>query len=203
MKLFDLSCHAAKENLDFIGMLEAETEGVSAGGTGRRSFLAGLGALLLAGAAPSAAEAAIASSRSIPFRRDDEAVYRNSKIFRAKLMMLREIKRCLGKPYVWGAEGPDRFDCSGLVMWLYGRIGVRLPRVAVEQGSVGIRVPDRLRFGDVILFKRKGPGWHIGFYLAKSRFVHAANRNEGVIISNVRERYWREQFRDARRYIEG
>ena len=70
----------------------------------------------------------------------------------ARLALLEGVRRALGKPYVWGASGPDAFDCSGLVLWLYGRIGVRLPRVAVEQGSVGIAVPDRLRFGDVLLF---------------------------------------------------
>ncbi len=162
----------------------------------RRAFLGGLGALLAGSLIPAPA---FASAR---IHAQEAAVY-GSRVLRAKLLMLREIKRCLGLPYVWGAEGPRAFDCSGLVMWLYSRIGIRLPRVAVEQGSVGIRVPDRLTFGDVLLFKRKGPGWHIGFYLAKGKFVHAANKNEGVIISSARDSYWRGQFRDARRYMEG
>lgn len=126
---------------------------------------------------------------------------RLSRLDAARLVLLAEIRRCLGKPYAWGAAGPGCFDCSGLILWLYRRVGIRLPRVAVEQGRVGIRVPDRLRFGDVLLFKRDGPGWHIGFYLARGHFVHAASRSEGVIISSLAEGKYRRMFRDARRYM--
>jgi cell wall-associated NlpC family hydrolase len=119
----------------------------------------------------------------------------------ARLALLEGVRRALGKPYVWGASGPDAFDCSGLVLWLYGRIGVRLPRVAVEQGSVGIAVPDRLRFGDVLLFKRKGPGWHIGLYLARGRFVHAEGRGRGVTISLLRASGYAQRLCRARRYL--
>ena len=119
----------------------------------------------------------------------------------ARLALLEGVRRALGKPYVWGASGPDAFDCSGLVLWLYGRLGIHLPRVAVEQGSVGIAVPDRLRFGDVLLFKRKGPGWHIGLYLARGRFVHAEGRGRGVTISLLRASGYAQRLCRARRYL--
>ena len=119
----------------------------------------------------------------------------------ARLVLLREVRRCLGHPYVWGAAGPSSFDCSGLVLWLYGRVGVRLPRLAVEQGRVGTRVRDRLRLGDLLLFKRDGPGWHVGLYLARGAFVHAAGRGQGVVISSLREPRYRRMFRDARRLM--
>ncbi len=119
----------------------------------------------------------------------------------ARLALLEGVRLALGKPYVWGASGPDAFDCSGLVLWLYARIGVRLPRVAVEQGTVGIAVPDRLRFGDVLLFKRRGPGWHIGLYLARGRFVHAEGRDSGVTVSLLNASGYARHLCRARRYL--
>ena len=50
----------------------------------------------------------------------------------------------LGRPYVWGAEGPDTFDCSGLVQWAYAQAGVRMPRVTHQQWcrAAGAARPD-------------------------------------------------------------
>lgn len=169
---------------------------------GRRTFLGGLAALCAA-ALISPKEAAGLSYYGNEIVPEKYPPAYESRVLRAKVAMVKEIRRCLGHPYIWGAEGPDAFDCSGLILWLYGRIGIRLPRVAVEQGSVGIRVPDHLIFGDVLLFKRQGPGWHIGLYLARGQFVHAAGRKSGVIISSLRDSRFRSMFRDARRYIDG
>ncbi len=100
-------------------------------------------------------------------------------------MLVLGVREALGKPYVWGAEGPDAFDCSGLVRWLYARAGVRLPRTANLQGRMGRRAGPVLRFGDVLVFRsRRSPsGWHCGMYLARNVFVHAAGRGRGVILS--------------------
>ena len=99
-------------------------------------------------------------------------------------------------------KGSSKLDKRfGLVLWLYARIGVRLPRVAVEQGTVGIAVPDRLRFGDVLLFKRRGPGWHIGLYLARGRFVHAEGRESGVTVSLLNASGYARRLCRARRYL--
>lgn len=57
----------------------------------------------------------------------------------------------LGCPYVWGAAGPDRFDCSGLVRWAYAQAGVPLPRTTYEQITAGLPVPRELiRPGDLV-----------------------------------------------------
>lgn len=148
---------------------------------GRRAFLAGLCAAVFF---PGGAEASPA------FARAD-----------VRQVLLGRVKRSLGRPYVSGAEGPAAFDCSGLIRWLYAGLGLRLPRCAVDQGSTGLPVRDRLRFGDIVLFKRLGSGWHIGMFLARGFFVHAAGRGQGVIISSLRETYFRKQFRGARRYL--
>ena len=57
----------------------------------------------------------------------------------------------LGSPYVWGAAGPDRFDCSGLVMWAYAQSGVALPRTTYDQINEGVAVPrSQVRPGDLV-----------------------------------------------------
>jgi cell wall-associated NlpC family hydrolase len=45
--------------------------------------------------------------------------------------------RLIGRPYVWGAEGPDSFDCSGLTQYVYQDVGVELPRRAINQSQLG------------------------------------------------------------------
>ena len=61
----------------------------------------------------------------------------------------------VGKPYAWGAAGPDAFDCSGLAVYAYKAIGVAMPRVTFDQVKLGVGVsPDSIRPGDLIF----GPG---------------------------------------------
>ncbi len=155
---------------------------------GRRAFAAGASAFLAAFFFSGACAAAAAPYHGVPAHS-------------ARGVLLGRVRRSLGRPYVLGAEGPSAFDCSGLIRWLYAGIGLSLPRLAKDQGSTGMPVRDSLRFGDVILFKRLGSGWHIGMFLARGFFVHAAGREKGVIISSLRESYFRKQFRGARRYL--
>lgn len=153
---------------------------------GRRAFVTGGSAFLAAFFFRGAAEA---------------APYQGVTAHSGRGVLLGRVRCSLGRPYVLGAEGPAAFDCSGLIRWLYAGIGLSLPRLAKDQGNTGMPVRDCLRFGDVILFKRVGRGWHTGMFLARSFFVHAAGREKGVIISSLRESYFRKQFRGARRYL--
>ncbi|HEY8451312.1 MAG: NlpC/P60 family protein [Micromonosporaceae bacterium] len=97
----------------------------------------------------------------------------------------------LGKPYEWGAEGPDRYDCSGLVWAAYRSVGVSLPRVAADQyNATRIRPVARqaLLPGDLVFFSRTA-NWrdihHVGMYIGEGRMVHAPNRNDVVKISPI------------------
>ncbi|MDO5538406.1 MAG: C40 family peptidase [Desulfovibrionaceae bacterium] len=157
---------------------------------GRRGFLLGLGAFLLAPGLPGEALAQ-------PGRGGAES------LARARAALARGVRQALGRPYVWGAAGPDAFDCSGLLVWLYRQAGVRLPRLAVEQGSRGRPVTDRLRGGDVLLFRsRRSPtGWHTGMYVGAGCFVHASGRKRGVCLSSLTEGRYRRNFAAARRYL--
>lgn len=120
---------------------------------------------------------------------------------RAAKRLALAVRLSLGKPYVWGARGPNAFDCSGLVQWLYRCAGLLLPRTALEQGRGGRRAGQRLAFGDVLLFSsRASPsGWHCGMYLARGYFVHAAGRGKGVIVSRLAP--GKKRLVAARRYL--
>lgn len=80
-----------------------------------------------------------------------------------------------GKPYVWGAEGPDSYDCSGLMMAAWAKGGVRIPRVTADQVRTGVSVPSlaAMRPGDLIFIPGSDgtmsrPG-HVGMYIGADR----------------------------------
>ena len=122
-------------------------------------------------------------------------------------------KEHLGKPYVWGAEGPDSFDCSGFMMFVYRQVGIRLPRTSREQFLLGeeVDIPD-LRKGDLVFWsgRRGSVGATIGhvgmvsdvdYEHGRFYFIHANSSNKGVSISRSDERYFMLHYKGARRII--
>jgi cell wall-associated NlpC family hydrolase len=107
----------------------------------------------------------------------------------------------LGKPYQWGATGPDRFDCSGLVWHVYGELGVQVPRVSRDQARVGRGVSRReLQPGDLVFFATEGSSIdHVGIYVGDSDFVHAPRRHVPVKTDSLNDSWWRRRFKGARR----
>lgn len=84
-----------------------------------------------------------------------------------------------GKPYVYGAEGPDSYDCSGLVYWAYQQIGIVLPRSSSQQARVGKAVPlSAIKAGDLVAY----PG-HIGIAIGGGKMVHAPTTGDVVKIA--------------------
>ncbi|MDV7197982.1 C40 family peptidase [Rhodococcus kroppenstedtii] len=84
----------------------------------------------------------------------------------------------VGAPYVWGAAGPNAFDCSGLVKWAYQQAGIELPRTSYDQAAVGTPVSqDALQPGDVISFYG---GSHSGIYVGNGNVVHASTESQPV-----------------------
>lgn len=104
----------------------------------------------------------------------------------------------VGSAYVYGATGPNAFDCSGLVVWSYKQIGkYNIPRTAAQQYYASTPVSrSNLKVGDLVFFKNTvGTGiTHVGIYIGNNKFVHAANKNTGVIISSLSETYWSNHF---------
>lgn len=88
-----------------------------------------------------------------------------------------------GAPYIWGAEGPSTFDCSGLVMWAYRQVGVSLPRVAFDQSRVGTAVVSGLLPGDLIALY--WPVSHIGIYVGNGLYINAPQSGDVVKVARV------------------
>ena len=83
-----------------------------------------------------------------------------------------------GLPYVWGAEGPSSFDCSGLVEWAFAQAGVSMPRVAADQARTGPSVPvTQLQPGDLLFYHTDptDPGYisHVAIYLGNGWMIQA------------------------------
>ena len=88
----------------------------------------------------------------------------------------------LGCPYVWGADGPGSFDCSGLVVWCYARIGMSLPHSSRALIGVGQRVSKSdLQPGDLVFFG--SPIHHVGIYIGGGMMIHAPHSGDVVRIS--------------------
>jgi peptidoglycan DL-endopeptidase CwlO len=91
----------------------------------------------------------------------------------------------LGKPYRWGASGPNAFDCSGLVKWSFGSAGRALPRSSRAMAGVGTPVSKaNLQPGDLVFFYK--PISHVGIYIGNGKMVHASNRTSPVKVSDIR-----------------
>lgn len=88
----------------------------------------------------------------------------------------------LGTPYVWGATGPDRFDCSGLVQWSYARAGIRLQRTTYDQIHQGVPVArSQVRPGDLV-FPHTG---HVQMALGGGLVIEAPQPGSVVQISRM------------------
>ena len=110
-------------------------------------------------------------------------------------------KEQLGKGYQWGASGPDKFDCSGLVLYVYDNLGVKLPRVSGQQSYAGVHVDrEDLQPGDLVFFKLNGSRIdHVGIYVGHSKFVHASRKHVPVRTESLNNSYWRRRFKGGRR----
>jgi cell wall-associated NlpC family hydrolase len=85
----------------------------------------------------------------------------------------------LGKPYVWGGNGPDVFDCSGLMKWAWSHVGVDIPRVAADQQAWATPVPiSQLAPGDFVFFGN--PAHHVGMYVGTGQMVDAPHSGSYV-----------------------
>ncbi len=117
------------------------------------------------------------------------------------------VKELQGKPYVWAEEGPDQFDCSGFTYYLYGSMGIEIPRVAREQAKNGKMIKmHELVYGDLIFFDMdkypKGNITHVGMYLGNGWFTHASTTEQEIVYSNLNTSpYYKKRLRICRRYL--
>ncbi|WP_329017571.1 C40 family peptidase [Streptomyces sp. NBC_00690] len=98
---------------------------------------------------------------------------------------IRAARSAVGRPYVWGANGPSGFDCSGLVQWSYAQAGVGLPRTSQAQRYAGRQVPlSEARPGDLVTYRNDAS--HIGMYMGNGQVVHAPYPGASVRYDPVR-----------------
>ncbi|WP_235030231.1 C40 family peptidase [Nonomuraea solani] len=91
------------------------------------------------------------------------------------------------KPYVWGAEGPGSYDCSGLVMAAYQKVGISLPHYTGSQWTAGRHIDrSELRAGDLVFFYNDLH--HVGIYLGGGMMVHAPQTGDVVRIASIERR---------------
>ena len=104
----------------------------------------------------------------------------------------------VGVPYRWGGESPETgFDCSGLVRWAYGRVGIDLPHNSYALYSTGRRVPESgMAPGDILFFEGLG---HVGIYLGRGRMVHAPQTGRNVEVVRLGATNYGSRLIGARR----
>jgi cell wall-associated NlpC family hydrolase len=90
----------------------------------------------------------------------------------------------VGDPYVWGASGPNAFDCSGLTQYAYSAAGVSLPHSSSSQSRMGTPVSRaQLQPGDLVFFY--SPVSHVGMYIGNGQMVHASTSGQPVKVASL------------------
>jgi len=107
----------------------------------------------------------------------------------------------LGIPYVSAGSSPRGFDCSGFTQYVYSLAGVRLPRVAASQFSIGTSISrNALSSGDLVFFSRGAGISHVGIYIGNGNFIHASS-SRGVAFDSLNSSYWMNKYVGARRIL--
>ncbi|MDR1236684.1 MAG: C40 family peptidase [Propionibacteriaceae bacterium] len=123
---------------------------------------------------------------------DDEV---NAKVLGAIKYAVSKVKR---GQYVWGASGPNGFDCSGLMLAAYRSVGIRLPHSSKAQSRVGRAVSrSELKPGDLIFWYH--PVHHVGMYIGGGKIVHARNTRSDLVIQTLNS--YPAPYAGARRII--
>ena len=107
-------------------------------------------------------------------------------------------KKQLGKPYLYGASGNQRFDCSSFTQYVYQSIGINVPRVAAEQAQFKPKLVRGIKKGDLLFFEtlEKGRISHVGIYIGNRQFIHASSKSKKVTVSEF-SGFYEEKFRWA------
>jgi len=127
--------------------------------------------------------------------------------FTKKDEILETAKEYLGVKYIWAANGPSAFDCSGYTKYVYKKNGITIPRYSGHQANVGVKVSyDELQEGDLVFFDtakgfRKKVN-HVGIYIGNNQFIHASSAQKRVMITSFsQKKFYKNRFLHGRRLI--
>jgi cell wall-associated NlpC family hydrolase len=171
-------------------------------------------ALTVAALALSCATASARSDRTAAQTATPQASPILIKEPRPKRLVLKRRKRTLGEraarialravgvPYSWGGTSPSSgFDCSGLVYWAYGKLGVEVPHSSYALAEIGRRIGrPHLKPGDVLVFSSYG---HVGLYVGRGRMVHAPHSGTRVEVVSLGGSGYGSRLVTARRVTSG
>lgn len=121
--------------------------------------------------------------------------------------LVKFAKQQLGKPYEWGAEGPDSFDCSGFIWYVYKNVMRKnLPRVSRAMAKVGkvVQFTYDLLPGDLIFFDTSGDGEinHVGMYIGNDIMIHASSTST-IKEAKLTSSYWASRIVKMKNVIRG
>lgn len=110
-----------------------------------------------------------------------------SSVSKKRDAVVKLAKKQVGKGYVYGANGPSAFDCSGLVQYVYKTAGgTVLPRTTFSQVTLGKRVSmKKLKKGDLLFWGSATSPYHVGIYVGGNQYVHAATPDQGVLKQSI------------------
>ena len=110
--------------------------------------------------------------------------------------LVETAKSFIGTRYVSGGKSASGFDCSGFVMYVYGRYNIKLPSTSEGQYLAGkpVLLKDAAA-GDIVCFKINGKKVsHVGIYLGNSKFIHSPVPQKNVRIESISTEYWEKRF---------
>ncbi|MCH9741080.1 MAG: C40 family peptidase [Epsilonproteobacteria bacterium] len=113
----------------------------------------------------------------------------------------------LDTKYIWAANGPSAFDCSGFTKYVFKEHGMTLPRYSGHQANTGTKVSfDELEKGDLVFFdtekKYHGKVNHVGIYMGNGEFIHASSAKKKVIITSFnKKRFYKKRFLWGQRVV--
>ncbi|EMJ3788373.1 C40 family peptidase [Clostridioides difficile] len=120
-----------------------------------------------------------------------------------KLISIAKSK--LGCKYVWGAEGPNTFDCSGFTQWCYKQVGIKIPRTVATQSKAGkaVDLKDRSKWkaGDLLCRVGGGNSNHVMMYIGNGKMIHSPQTGDVVKIQSVDSYRKGKAYTHVRRFI--
>jgi len=112
--------------------------------------------------------------------------------------LVKEAKKYMNVPYVWGGNTPKGFDCSGFLKYVFEKsTDITLPRTVAEIYKKGTKV-SKPQVGDLVFYETYKPGAsHAGIYIGDNQFIHSSS--SGVGISSMDNSYWKQRYLGAKR----